>query len=108
MKNNWIYIIGLILSAVLFSCESTQNEPSPEKAVQPTKSSKRGVSYSFRSPSVDSYLLGNSISWFYNWGNSTSDEMLSYCDFYGFEYIPMAWNANYDATKIRQYILTLT
>lgn len=106
--NNKIWYIGFILFVFLLSCTPKQEqEPvSPDVPVQPTKSTKRGVAYSFRSPSVDSYLLGYSISWFYNWGNSTSDQMLTFGEFYGFEFLPMAWNANYDANKIRNYIKT--
>lgn len=107
MSNKSWYIVFILL-AILPSCTPKQEpEPvSPEVSAYPTKSAKRGVGYSFRSPSVDSYLLGYSISWFYNWGNSTSDEMISLGDFYGFDFLPMAWNGKYDANKIRQYIKT--
>lgn len=112
MNNRCLYILCLLCCG-LFSC-SPKQEPEPPSDQQDTaaavvpvrtpKSTKRGVAYSFRKASVDSYLMGNSISWFYNWGNTTSDEMLTLGDFYGFEYLPMAWNANYDANKIKLYI----
>lgn len=71
------------------------------------KSLKRGVS-------EDSFSMGSmlealepGVTWYYNWanvpGNGYNGEVAGYEDI---EFVPMCWNANYDAEAIRNYCKT--
>ena len=87
----------------------------------PGKSVKRGVGYSFRTlkapgnqsanqsdvwtaKEMDLLMSGTGICWFYNWGvpggeNTVEIEARNR----GLEFAPMAWNAGYNATNIKNY-----
>jgi len=67
------------------------------------RSLKRGVSYSFALPDIDMPLLGNHISWFYNWGPTIGNDLNEIANQYKVDYFPMAWNGAFDATKIQAY-----
>ncbi len=109
------YSISLfVVSALAFcSCDDSQNErafPPEEEAVSYTsiqkRSDKRGVSYSFQLPEVDTELLGNGISWAYNWGPDTSSSLSAAFTEYKIDFFPMAWNDMFSADRIRSYKLT--
>lgn len=69
------------------------------------RSDKRGVSYQI--PFVEDVVsLSAGSSWFYNWGTSpiaAVDEVLGECDM---DFLPMAWNGNFDEKAIRNYLTT--
>lgn len=73
-------------------------------ATASAKSAKRGVSENQFSVAPQLEVLEPGVSWYYNWGNVPGAGLDNgVIDFTGFEFVPMTWNANYNADKIRQY-----
>ena len=69
------------------------------------RSTKRGVSFNFESNAAeDIALLGPSVCWSYNWGNTApstaTDDLFG---IYQMDWCPMAWNNSYNADAIRAY-----
>lgn len=68
------------------------------------KSYKRGISENQFSLENEMKILAPGVSWYYNWGNTPSNgyqgQVLAY---EGYEFIPMCWNGNYNADRIREY-----
>lgn len=68
------------------------------------KSDKRGVSENQFSMGSMLEALEPGVTWYYNWGNvpgtGYQNEVI---DFEGIEFVPMCWNGNYNAEKIREY-----
>ena len=68
------------------------------------KSFKRGFGENtlYYVEDLQALLPGN--SWFYNWGNEPNALLTDYVGSEkGIEYIPMAWNGNYDVNKMKAY-----
>jgi hypothetical protein len=78
--------------------------PPPPPAASSPKSAKRGVAYNFASL-ADLQALSGGVSWWYNWSarpdtalaNNAAAQALM-------DYIPMLWNADYDAASVEAYI----
>lgn len=72
------------------------------------KSDKRGVSENQFSMGSMLEALEPGVTWYYNWGNvpgtGYQNEVI---DFEGIEFVPMCWNGNYNAEKIREYCIYL-
>ncbi len=69
-----------------------------------TKSFKRGFGENTLYYVEDLKALLPGTSWFYNWGNEPSTQVVDYIGLEkGIEYIPMAWNASYDINKMKAY-----
>lgn len=70
------------------------------------KSYKRGVSENSFSLAVEMDVLTPGVSWYYNWSNipntGVDNQVLEYEG--DFEFVPMAWNANYNADAIREFV----
>lgn len=68
-------------------------------------SPKRGVSENQFSVGAQMKALNPGVCWYYNWGPAPSkgynNEVI---DYQGMEFVPMCWNGNYDASKIREYV----
>lgn len=67
-------------------------------------SPKRGIGWDEKSVKLNSHhasLLSPGVSWVYTWAAAPGNPEV-YAD--GFRFLPMAWNAAYDATKIRAYL----
>lgn len=108
MKKIFLYITAL---ALFVSCQIGGSEPETpvvHDGKQPSlteRSSKRGVCFDFKDVS-DVFLLANTASWSYNWGEM-EDSLSAYClDMKGMDYIPMAWNANFNEAKLRSWKIT--
>ena len=68
------------------------------------KSFKRGFGENTLYYVEDLEALKPGNSWFYNWGNEPSAQVAQYVGSEnGIEYIPMAWNGNYDLNKMKAY-----
>lgn len=65
------------------------------------KSPKRGVSENQFQYKAQMAALEPGVSWYYNWANTAGQNI---ADFEGMEYVPMCWNANYNADNIRDYV----
>lgn len=67
-------------------------------------SPKRGVSENQFSLGSQMEILAPGVGWYYNWGNTPGrgyqDEVINFADM---EFVPMAWNASYNANSIREY-----
>lgn len=72
-------------------------------AVLPTsaKSPKRGVSENEFQFKAQMAAVAPGTTWFYNWGPSVGGYLAN--ETY-MEFVPMCWNGNYDAAKIRDYV----
>lgn len=69
------------------------------------KSFKRGVSENQFSLEAQMSPLEPGVSWYYNWGNAPGNGYQGQvAGFGGYEYIPMCWNASYNADNIRNYV----
>lgn len=68
------------------------------------KSPKRGVSENAFSMGSMLEALEPGVTWYYNWGNTPGKGYGNQViDFEGIEFVPMCWNANYNADAIREY-----
>lgn len=73
-------------------------------SVAAAKSPKRGVCENQFSMGSMLEALEPGVSWYYNWANVPgAGYQNQVIDFEGIEFVPMCWNANYDANKIREY-----
>lgn len=66
------------------------------------KSYKRGVSENSFALKEEIDVLKPGTCWFYNWANTPNKNIADLPDG-DFEFIPMCWNANYNADAIRTY-----
>lgn len=67
------------------------------------KSFKRGVSENAFNLQEEFDVLIPGVSWFYNWGNVPNANIADVPSAQTIEFIPMCWNANYNADGIREY-----
>lgn len=103
-----IYLLALPMLAFV-ACDSDDDSSSPDNTTTEVRhvaqrSAKRGVGYSFQLPQTDMFLLGNTISWFYNWGPDCSSDVQAQAAQYGVSFVPMAWNNNYDTARISNMV----
>lgn len=98
-----LFILGAAI--LLCACETPSVQPS-DKDVSYTmhKSPKRGVAFNF-SEADDLPLLTDAISWDYNWGNDQNSLAATWMDDEGVEFCPMCWSGNYNADRIRTYVV---
>lgn len=67
------------------------------------RSFKRGISYQI--PYADDVKeMSKGVSWFYNWGDGPSNAVSNALEEYEMDFLPMAWNGNYNETAIRNYL----
>ena len=66
------------------------------------KSIKRGVSENAFSLQEEFDVLYPGVGWFYSWGNVPNNNIINIPD-ENMVFIPMCWNANYNADNIRNY-----
>ncbi len=68
-----------------------------------TYSQKRGVAYGHHSPN-DMKALAPEISWWYNWSEVPESAVGGVFENYGFDFVPMTWNGNFNESKLRTYL----
>jgi hypothetical protein len=73
--------------------------------ITPAKSQtkKRGLAYGYHYPE-DLQILSPEISWWYNWSVAPENSVAEVYGNYGFEFVPMAWNGNFDEIKLRAFL----
>ena len=115
MKVNRMYIVLLLLMILFAGCEQKdppvptgQNHPRLENCTTVSnmpRSAKRGVSFNLNNL-TDALLLSESISWFYNWGNSANGEasVQAFLESCNIDFCPMCWSGGYNADRIRRYV----
>ncbi len=64
---------------------------------------KRGMAYGHHSPQ-DLSVLAPEVSWWYNWSEIPESSVAGVFGGYGFEFVPMTWNGNFDESKLRDYL----
>ena len=80
------------------------NPPPPAPGPAPLKSPKRGVAYDFSSL-ADLQAFSAGVSWWYNWSAHPNNALPSNAAAQAaMDYIPMLWNASYDAPSAEAYI----
>lgn len=67
------------------------------------KSTKRGLGYGHHTAS-DLQALSAGVSWWYNWSEAPEAAVSSTFTQYGFDFVPMAWNGNFNETKMRSFL----
>lgn len=81
--------------------------PAPAPAPSPTpvaKSAKRGVAYDLAT-SADLQALSAGASWWYDWGARPNAALPANAAAQaGMDFVPMLWNASYDATSVENFI----
>ena len=78
--------------------------PPPPPGPAPLKSAKRGVAYDFAAL-ADLQALSAGVSWWYNWGVHPNSGLPSNAAAQvAMDYLPMLWNASYDAPSVEAYI----
>jgi hypothetical protein len=105
----------LLLGATIIGCVPG-DDPIPSKpsaaALENTKtvsamprSTKRGVSFSITNL-TDAFLLSESISWYYNWGNTPNGDAqtIQFLEENNIDYCPMCWSGSYSADRIRNFV----
>lgn len=102
------YIFAAVFAATtLIACQPGGNNPGtpgPKGEVNHMpKSSKRGICYN-NFNEADRKLMLPAISWTYNWGKTTSDEIAYDFDEAGVDYCPMVWSGKPDVNAMRTFI----
>ncbi len=67
------------------------------------QNTKRGLAYGRLSPQ-DMEILSPEVSWWYNWSTVPESSVASVFENYGFEFVPMVWNGNYNESQLRTYL----
>lgn len=100
-----LFLVLALMAMAACSKDPVDRDGKVTYSLTQAKSAKRGVSFNFGSiPDIDIPLLGNAVSWSYDWSNraldAVSDAQFSQ---YGMDWCPMCWNNNYSADNIRAY-----
>ena len=96
------YIVWSCVLSILVSCvEPVQQGDLP--ATSQAKSQKRGICYNSFSE-AEMALMGPSISWAYNWGKTTSNEVATNMAQYSIDYCPMVWSGKPDIAAMQAFI----
>ena len=79
--------------------------PPPEApGPAPAKSVKRGIAYDFASQ-ADLQAVSTGVSWWYDWGTRPAPALPADAQAQAaMDFIPMLWNASYDAGTVEAYI----
>jgi hypothetical protein len=78
--------------------------PAPAPGPGAARSAKRGVAYDFATL-ADLQALSVGVSWWYNWGVHPNVGLpANAAAQMAMDYIPMLWNASYDAPSVQAYI----
>ena len=78
--------------------------PPPAPGPAPLKSAKRGVAYDFAAL-ADLQALSTGVSWWYNWATRPNNALPSNAaSQVSMDYLPMLWNASYDAPSVEAFI----
>ena len=91
MKKPIIIIFLVLLLAPVFS--------------QNGRSQKRGIAYGYHSLS-DLAAISEGTCWWYNWSIQPESRVASTYQDYNMDFVPMAWNALYDETKLKTFYKT--
>lgn len=68
-----------------------------------SQTEKRGIAYGYHSPE-DLEALSPEVGWWYNWSETPESTVAAVFQNYGFEFVPMTWNGNYNETELRAFL----
>ncbi|MGC8825321.1 MAG: glycosyl hydrolase [Bacteroidales bacterium] len=68
-----------------------------------SKSIKRGVAYGYHTE-ADFQTISPYVSWWYNWSVKPDNGVAGVYENYGIEFVPMAWNNNFNETELRAFL----
>jgi hypothetical protein len=71
----------------------------------PARSAKRGICYGYHSPS-DLAAISPGVSWWYNWALTPENSVADVYQKESMEFVPMAWNGNFDTARLRTFLQT--
>lgn len=66
------------------------------------KNPKRGLAFGYHKE-ADFQAISGSLSWWYNWANTPETAVSGIFENYDMEFVPMAWNASYSVSKLREF-----
>ena len=66
------------------------------------KNPKRGLAFGYHSE-ADFQAISGSLSWWYNWASTPEPGVSGILEKHDMEFVPMAWNASYNASKLREF-----
>ena len=101
----WLFIVLGALLALSCGKDNPSAGGGETYTLRQQRSAKRGVSYHFQIyPAQEIALLGDAVSWSYNWSNSVPSEPAQAAfSQYKMDWCPMIWNNNYSADNIRRW-----
>lgn len=67
-----------------------------------SKSPKKGIAYGYHSE-ADMAADSKSLSWWYNWAVTPESTVANVFANYNMDFVPMAWNGNFDETTLRAF-----
>ncbi len=100
--------------ATILLCACAKGHPGPDIPPDPpgsdtvtytyrqARSTKRGVGFN-TVYAADVEIMKNGVSWLYNWDSKYNSSLAVSMDNAGMDYIPMAWNGDFNADNIRAY-----
>lgn len=68
-----------------------------------TKSIKKGVAFGYHQV-ADFETISPYISWWYNWSIKPESTVSGVYEDYAIEFVPMAWNGNFNETELRNFL----
>lgn len=67
------------------------------------RSEKRGLAYGHHSAN-DLKVMQNKVRWWYNWSEAPEAAVANNYQDYGFDFVPMAWDENFNESRLRSYL----
>lgn len=67
------------------------------------RSEKRGLAYGHHSVN-DLNVMQNKVRWWYNWSEAPEASVANQYQDYGFDFVPMAWDENFNESRLRSYL----
>ncbi|MGL1957726.1 MAG: glycosyl hydrolase [Colwellia sp.] len=66
-------------------------------------SEKRGIAYGDHSE-ADLAITQGKIKWWYNWGTEAEPAVVDVYDDYGYDFVPMTWNGDFNEAELRNFL----
>ncbi|MBN1127518.1 MAG: glycoside hydrolase family protein [Chitinispirillaceae bacterium] len=67
------------------------------------RSFKRGLAYGYNAP-ADLAAISPGVHWWYNWAVTPETAVADVYRTYGMEFVPMAWGAGFNTTRLRTFL----
>jgi hypothetical protein len=90
---NWIEVVA---------SETSSSTPT---STSQYRSEKRGLAYGYHSAN-DLKVMQQNVRWWYNWSVTPESSAADVYEDYDFDFVPMAWNSDFDETSLRSFLDT--